>query len=161
MDELPIDQVISRVRSRARRSGRGRHSGIWLFMRANHDTIAETIASDGPNWYSMADELAALGYFDRTGKPGSPSTVRVTWFRVKRFVAAERAKGRRQPAPTPLPGEVARCVVPVRPAEPAPIVKPPVEQPAPAPSPAMSSQVDEVFRQLADSQSWMPRLRRD
>jgi hypothetical protein len=123
MDEIPIEQIIARIRQRIR-SGGGRRSPVWWFLRDRHDAIAAQIERDGANWQAMADTLAEQGVVDRVGKRATPRVIGRTWARVTKHIEAKRAKDRRQPPSSLLPGEVApgvvavRPVVPVRPAEP-------------------------------------------
>jgi hypothetical protein len=132
MDEIPIEQIIARIQQRIR-SGGGRHSAVWWFLRDRHDAIAAQIERDGANWQAMADTLAEQGVVDRAGKRATPRVIGRTWARVTKHVAAKRAKDRRQPPSSLLPGEIAPGVVAVRPVVPV--------QPAEPPSPARPVEV--------------------
>jgi hypothetical protein len=89
------------------------HSPLYLWMRQNHDRIAEGLDGLRPSWRALATRLGEMKIHDGTGKAPTPDGARGTWYRVRRDLAAARArqaKDRREPAPL-LPGEIASGVV--------------------------------------------------
>jgi hypothetical protein len=82
----------------ARTSGRGRRSQLYLWLRAHHDQLAEAFSQTGPAWSQIATSLGNNGVVDGAGKEPTPETVRATWYRVRRDVAAARAR-RAGPSP--------------------------------------------------------------
>ena len=72
------------------RQGPDRSTLFW-WLAEHHDALME--ASDGKpiRWGPLASRLASFGLTDREGKPASPETVRLTWKRVRRFVADQAA----------------------------------------------------------------------
>lgn len=100
------------------------HSPLYLWMRQNHDRIAEGLDGLRPSWRALATRLGEMKIHDGTGKAPTPDGARGTWYRVRRDLAAARArhaKDRREPAPL-LPGEIASGVatVPTSSANPSP-----------------------------------------
>ncbi|MCB8884036.1 hypothetical protein ACELLULO517_27625 [Acidisoma cellulosilytica] len=89
------------------------HSALYLWMRQNHDRIAEGLDGLRPSWRALATRLGEMKIHDGTGKAPTPDGARGTWYRVRRDLAAARArqaKNRREPASL-LPGEIAAGVV--------------------------------------------------
>jgi hypothetical protein len=89
------------------------HSQLYLWMRQNHDRIAEGLDGLRPSWRALATRLSEMKIHDGTGKAPTPDGARGTWYRVRRDLAAARArqaKGCREPASL-LPGEIATGVV--------------------------------------------------
>lgn len=66
-------------------------SPLFWWLAEHHDALTE--ANDGKpiRWGPLAARLASFGLTDREGKPASPETVRLTWKRVRRFVADQAA----------------------------------------------------------------------
>ncbi len=93
------------------------HSQLYLWMRQNHDRIAEGLNGLRPSWLALATRLGEMDIRDGTGKAPTPQGARATWYRVRRDLAAaqaRQAKGRRESAPL-LPGEIAPGVQSVPP----------------------------------------------
>jgi hypothetical protein len=93
------------------------HSQLYLWMRQNHDRIAEGLDGLRPSWFALATRLGEMDIRDGTGKAPTPQIARATWYRVRRDLAAARhrqAKGRRESAAL-LPGEIAPGVQSVTP----------------------------------------------
>jgi len=115
------------------------HSQLYLWMRQNHDRIAEGLDGLRPSWRALATRLGEMKIHDGTGKAPTPDGARGTWYRVRRDLAAARArqaKDRREPAPL-LPGEIALGVVAaVPPSSANPSLGEPGRQDAPAPQPS-------------------------
>jgi hypothetical protein len=78
--------------NKARPSGRGHRSQLYLWLRGHHDLLAEGFGRNGPSWSHIARQLGDNGVYDGTGKQPAPETVRATWYRVRRDVAAARAR---------------------------------------------------------------------
>ena len=76
----------------ARTSGRGHRSQLYLWLRAHHDQLVEGFRRTGPSWIGIATHLGDNGVVDGAGKAPAPETVRATWYRVRRDVAAARAR---------------------------------------------------------------------
>ena len=68
----------------------GRHSPLYPWLRARHDTLAAAIEADGASWPTIAASLAKVGLTDGTGKPPTPERARKCWHQVKKDVAAAR-----------------------------------------------------------------------
>lgn len=66
-------------------------SPLFWWLTEHHDALTE--ANDGKpiRWGPLAACLASFGLTDREGKAASPETVRLTWKRVRRFVADQAA----------------------------------------------------------------------
>jgi hypothetical protein len=89
------------------------HSPLYLWMRQNHDRIAEGLDGVRPSWRALATRLGEMKIHDGTGKVPTPQGARGTWYRVRRDLAAARArqdKSRGREVPL-RPGEIAPGVV--------------------------------------------------
>ncbi len=66
-------------------------SPLFWWLAEHHDALME--AKDGKpiRWGPLAVRLASFGLTDREGKPATPETVRLTWKRVRKFVADQAA----------------------------------------------------------------------
>jgi hypothetical protein len=73
-------------------SGRGHRSQLYLWLRGHHDQLAEEFGRNGPSWSQIARQLGDNGVCDGAGKQPAPETVRATWYRVRRDVAAAHAR---------------------------------------------------------------------
>lgn len=89
------------------------HSQLYLWMRRNHDRIAEGLIGLRPNWRALAIRLGEMDIRDGTGKAPTPQGTRGTWYRVRRDLAAMHARQtKRQETAVPLhPHEIAPGVV--------------------------------------------------
>jgi len=89
------------------------HSQLYLWMRRNHDRIAEGLIGLRPNWRALAIRLGEMDIRDGTGKVPTPEGTRGTWYRVRRDLAAMRARqAKSQEAEVPLrPNEIAPGIV--------------------------------------------------
>ena len=147
-----LAQVLAAMQTHV---GPGR-SPLGRWMRQRHDALAEAFADAPPAWAAFATAVAALGITDAEGKPPTAESARQTWYRVRRDVAAARARRRARAAPSLAPDEIAPGVhlVPPEPGSdpPRPRAKldlrparPLAEQPAPdtlAPIPAVPGAAD-------------------
>lgn len=97
-------------------AGAGR-SPLYRWLRTRHDAFAALLEVTRPNWRTLAEGFAELGIATPDGKPVTAAAARHVWWRVRRDVAAARA---RRAAP-PLPVPVVAAVVPMPPAPPAPL----------------------------------------
>lgn len=77
---------------------------LFEWMLQHHDRLAGLLAGGPGDWRGLAGAPAAEGLADRAGDPPSPETVRKTWLRACRFVAARRRPDPAAPA-GPAPGE--------------------------------------------------------
>jgi hypothetical protein len=84
--------VSALMASNVRAAGRGRRSRLYLWLRAHHDQLVSGFTQNGPSWGTIATHLGNNGLVDGGGKPPAPETVRATWYRVRRDVAAARAR---------------------------------------------------------------------
>jgi hypothetical protein len=85
--------IVDLMAENARAVGRGRRSKLFLWLRAHHDQLVDGFGGNGPSWSTIAAQLGSNGLVDGAGKPPAPETVRATWYRVRRDVAASRANG--------------------------------------------------------------------
>jgi len=78
--------------AKGRAAGTGRRSMLYLWLHAHHDQLAEVFAQNGPSWTRIAGHLGKNGVVGDGGDPPAPETVRSAWYRVRRDVAAARAR---------------------------------------------------------------------
>ena len=80
-----VEAVISYLQQGPNRSP------LFWWLAEHHDALME--ANDGKpiRWGPLALRLASFGLTDREGKPATPETVRLTWKRVRKFVADQAA----------------------------------------------------------------------
>ena len=148
-----LAQVLAAIQNQV---GPGR-SPLYRWMRQRHDALADAFTEAPPAWSAFASAVAAIGLTDADGKPPTAEGARQTWYRVRRDVAAARARRLAKSAPALAPGEIApgvraaapvaepdtprpRMALDIRPARaladlPAPPPAPPADA-APAPSSA-------------------------
>ena len=118
------DAELQRIAELAK-AGAGR-SPLYRWLRTRHDAFAALLEETRPNWRTLAEGFAELGITTADGKPIAAAAARHAWWRVRRDVAAARARR----AVSPLPAPVVAAVVPMPPpAPPAPL---PAQAPAPA-----------------------------
>jgi hypothetical protein len=67
------------------------HSALFVWLREHQAAIAAARKGRRMDWREMSRELAQLGLTDAEGKAPAPQTTRMTWFRVRREAARERA----------------------------------------------------------------------
>jgi hypothetical protein len=108
------DDLLDRVISAAQ--GGGGRSQLYRWMQKHHARLAE--AFDRPDWDAVAQELAKAGMTDAHGKSPSATTVRQTWWKVKRDKDATIPKPSRRGKAAPTPATAA--VEPPPPAAPEP-----------------------------------------
>jgi hypothetical protein len=96
-------ETIEAARLRAR---------LFEWMLQHHDRLAGLLAGGSGDWQGLAGALAAEGLADPAGAPPSPETVRKTWLRACRFVAARRRPGPAAPAEPAPAGEALRELAP-------------------------------------------------
>ena len=82
--------------AKGRAAGTGRRSRLYLWLRAHHGKLVAEFGRNGPSWSQVARQLGNHGVLDGAGKQPAPETVRATWYRVRRDLAAARA-GRSAP----------------------------------------------------------------
>lgn len=82
-------------------------SPLYRWLRARHDTFASLLEETRPEWRTLAEGFVRLGITTPDGGSIAPETVRHTWWRVRRDVAAARDKRTAgkppKPAVTPVP----------------------------------------------------------
>lgn len=116
---LPRMDSLSRKRILGEISRPTTRSGLFWWLYSEHDRITADAAGLRLNWKTLAQEFEAAGLVTASGQPPSPETARQTWKRVRKAVAAARARA------------AARPVTSRR----APVVIAPGRQEAPSPSP--------------------------
>jgi len=74
-------------------------------MRVHHDALAAAFDADGASWRVVTEMLVENGLTDGDGKQPAIRRAQKTWYRVKRDVAAARAKAeaKRKPPPALAP----------------------------------------------------------
>jgi hypothetical protein len=78
--------------AKGRAAGTGRRSMLYLWLHAHHDQLAEVFAQNGPSWARIASHLGKNGIVGDGGDAPAPETVRSAWYRVRRDIAAARAR---------------------------------------------------------------------
>ena len=132
------DDTLARIAEITRASS-GR-SKLTRWLRVRHDEFLALLDEHGANWAALAKAFAEEGMTTAEGKPFTPETVRVTWYRVRKAVEKSRAK---------------RLVaaVPVAVERPSPIPSPKTQpEPARAPSEGLDAKdaLAELRRQMAE-----------
>lgn len=82
---------VEGLRAAVARTGKFRQSPLFRWMRARQAAFAAFLAEDRPTWEAVAEGLVSQGFADKDGRPINPATVRNTWWRVRRDMAAARA----------------------------------------------------------------------
>lgn len=67
-------------------------SATFLWMKANHDTLAQALGKKRISWERLCDWFAQLGLTDRSGKTPTQRNARETWYTVRKVVAREKAE---------------------------------------------------------------------
>ena len=130
-DDPPKDRNgVERVLARNAKPG-GKRSPLYRWMRKHHDRLIAEFDEHGTNWRELVKGFAEIGLTDRNGRPPTLRGAQQTWYRVRRDVAADRARKSRDP-------QQAVRVTPVVRSSPTP---PPAEPPPPADSAGASDQI--------------------
>jgi hypothetical protein len=110
---LPTVAEAVAAMQKVRARGPGRHSPLYLWLREHHDALTAAFAESAPAWAALATYLGEHGITDGDAKRPTARGTRDAWWRVRRDVAAARA--RRQGTPTPAldVGETAPGVSPI------------------------------------------------
>ena len=113
-DKEAVDRVIAGGVSSPVRSP------VYGWLKQNHARLAAQFSGVRVQWGEVAARLAELGVVDVNGNPPKAATVRRTWWRVRRDVAASKRQAADKGA-TPLPesAEVQPTVTPA----PVPVVR--------------------------------------
>jgi hypothetical protein len=127
------DRRLTKVLAALRTHGGPGRSPLYRWMRRHHDTLLAAFAETPPAWAPLAAEMAAVGLTDADGKPPSATSVRQTWYRVRRDLARARERPAMN-APVLAPDEIAPAVHAV--ASPAPVDD--ARPAAPMPRPGMT-----------------------
>ena len=77
---------------KARARGRGRRSPLYVWLRDNHDQLVEGFTRTAPAWATLAGYLGENGVRDGDGKIPSVRATREAWYRVRRELAANKAR---------------------------------------------------------------------
>jgi hypothetical protein len=108
-------------------------SPLWRWMHQNHDRLSALFEQAPPAWEVLVETFAGMGLTDRAGKNPTAETARKTWYRVRRNIAAARAR-RAGPAPEPpVPDAAFISTTSARSAAPSNPVSPPAGDPDPRP----------------------------
>lgn len=67
-----------------------RRGSAYRFLLEHHDLLADALTR--PSWARFAERMAEEGLADAEGKPATAESLRKMWFRVRREVAARRAR---------------------------------------------------------------------
>jgi hypothetical protein len=113
------EAVTAMLQARAR--GPGRRSALYLWLRDNHDALTAAFAQNAPAWGSLASYLGEHGIMDGDAKPPTARGTRDAWWRVRKDVAAARARRQGKPAQAMEARETAPDVNPI----PVPAMAPP------------------------------------
>lgn len=132
------DAELRRIAEVAR-GGSGR-SPLYRWLRARHDAFAELVEETRPNWKGLAKGFTELGLEGAGGRSLTAETVRRTWWRVRRDVAAARARRAKPPHPP--------AAVPASP--PVATRAPPPPAPAAAPASPVPDGTDALARLRAE-----------
>jgi hypothetical protein len=108
-------------------------SPLWRWMHRNHDRLSALFEQAPPAWEVLVETFGGMGLTDRAGKNPTAETARKTWYRVRRNVAAARAR-RAKPAPgASVPTVAFISTTSARSATPSAPVIPPAGDPDPRP----------------------------
>jgi len=91
------DPELQRIAEAARAGSR--LSPLYRWLRTRHDAFAELVDETRPNWKALADSFTELGLAGPSGRALTAETVRHTWWRVRRDVAAAKERRAKPPAP--------------------------------------------------------------
>ena len=159
----PIEVVLSAQRRE------GEHSPLFLWLLEHHDAIVASLQGGRIGWGAFCAAIAEGGFTDATGKPPSENTARITWYRVRRLAARQRAAREaaddRGPEPRVLPRPPSKMSPAARPLQ-ANRLPPPREAPSPtrdadtgttlAGSEPPTRRPLKVFTSLEDIKPWQP-----
>jgi len=81
-----IDDMLDLV------GGAWQHSELFRFMREHHDAIAAKAAGARMNWRRLCDYFGQTGLTNLNGEAPTISCARQTWYRVRKGIAALRAR---------------------------------------------------------------------
>ncbi len=107
------DAQLKRIAELAK-AGAGR-SPLYRWLRTRHDAFAALLEETRPNWTTLAEGFAELGIAKSDGKPIAAEAARNVWWRVRRDVAAARARRAAPPLPVQAVAKVLAVPVPLSP----------------------------------------------
>ena len=116
------DAQLQRIAELAK-AGAGR-SPLYRWLRTRHDAFAALLEETRPDWRTLAEGFAELGIGKSDGKPIAAEAARHVWWRVRRDVAAARARRAAPPLPSPAVAPLLAAPPPVA-ASPLPAQVPP------------------------------------
>jgi hypothetical protein len=108
-------------------------SPLWRWMHRNHDRLSALFEQAPPAWEILVETFGGMGLTDRAGKNPTPETARKTWYRVRRNIAAARARRTKPPHAASVPGVTSISTTWARSAAPSVPVSPPAGEPDPRP----------------------------
>ena len=120
-DKEAVDRVIAGGVSSPVRSP------VYAWLNQNHARLAAQFSGVRVQWAVVAARLAELGIVDVNGSPPKAATVRRTWWRVRRDVAAikrQAADKRAIPPPESVQAQPVAAQVPVAAVRPTPVFDP-------------------------------------
>lgn len=86
-----VSDVVSELESAPAR-GHARKSRLYLWLQQNHDALTQEFTRNPPSWNKLADILGRRGVLDGDGKNPTARGARGAWYRVRRDIAAARAR---------------------------------------------------------------------
>ena len=140
-DKRSLKGIIKKIER-----GAGRSSLFWYLLE-NHDDLLRAATGTRILWGPLCEQFAADGLRDAEGKPPSPETARMTWWRVRREVAKRRAAKQAEPPPKLHPSRMPATARPVA-VEP-PRAAEPRQYATPSPHPAQTAP-PEVSQKVRD-----------
>jgi hypothetical protein len=96
------DAEMQQLAELARSKSGVTRSPLYRWLRARHDSFASLLEETRPEWRTLAEGFARLGMTTPDGGPIAPETVRHTWWRVRRDIAAFREKRATGKPPKPV-----------------------------------------------------------
>ena len=108
-------------------------SPLWRWMHRNHDRLSALFAEAPPAWEVLVETFGGMGLTDRAGRNPTAETARKTWYRVRRNIAAARARRTKPPHAASVPGAASMSTTWARSAAPSVPVSPPAGEPDPRP----------------------------
>jgi hypothetical protein len=68
-----------------------KRSPLFRWLAEHHDEILEAVSGERIDWATAAESFKQAGLTDATGKPATAKIARATWYKVRRWVATQRA----------------------------------------------------------------------
>jgi hypothetical protein len=110
-----------------------RRSPLWRWMHRNHDRLSVLFEEAPPSWEVLVETFGGMGLTDREGKNPTAETARKTWYRVRRNIAAARARRAKPASDGSVPAVAFRSRTSARSAAPSVPVREPAGEAHPRP----------------------------